>query len=128
MTTIAFRITMLLLCAALPACDVNPIGPAATTALIDCAKADRGAIEGFLVELGVALYREVGTDQEVAWTPIEDKAVARGATIGGCAIARFVRELHRDQPAARGLIAAPDPAAAALERVRARLGGVEWQL
>lgn len=106
----------------------NPPGPAAKTALIDCAKADQGAILGFLTALGVALYREVGTDQEVSWTPIEDKAVARGATIGGCALARFVAELHRDTPAARGLVAAPDPAADALERVRARLGGVEWRL
>jgi hypothetical protein len=39
-----------------------------------------------------------------------------------------VAELHKDQPATRSLVAAEDPAAAALERVRARLGGVQWQL
>lgn len=106
---------------------------AAKDAVIDCGKVQRGALLGAVVEIGLMFYRAftAGSSAPIDSSRIEELAVQRGADVGGCALAEFVKGLaEKQQPgvAVSALTTGSDPARVALERVRARLGGVRWQL
>jgi hypothetical protein len=121
--------------AALTACGGASPKVAAKDAVVTCAKVQRGALIGAVVEIGLMFYRAAvaASTSPIDTSRIEDHAVSRGAELGGCAFAKWVEGMYKPQETEPGvavsaLMAAPDPAMAALERVRARLGGVKWDL
>lgn len=105
----------------------------AKDAVIDCSKVQRGVLLGAVVEIGLMFYHAVtaGSSDPIDADRIEALALQRGADVGGCALAQFVKGLAqpaKDGVAVSALMAAPDPATVALERLRARLGGVTWSV
>lgn len=99
--------------------------------LVDCGKADRGALLGLVTELGVAAVRDVSTDQAVNWKALGLKAAAKGVLLGGCAFAQFVRGFVQPQQpgvAVQALAVEADPAIVELEALRAQWGGVTWSV
>lgn len=105
---------------------------AATTAVIDCTKADAGAIGAVVASLAAqAVVSALGAGA-IDWSAIESAAWAQGKAVGGCALAETVAALGREPAPAsdkQTLLPPPDPAAegrAALERFRVRAGGVQW--
>lgn len=106
--------------------------PAAKDAVITCALDERGLAIGAATEVGLALYRTVISSGEIPVDKdrIADAIVGLGATAGGCWFADFVRRLHKEPSgtATQALAEAPDVASEILERVRARFGGVRWQM
>lgn len=97
--------------------------------LIDCSKADSGALLGLAVEIAGSLLREVTTDQDVLWKAIGAKAAARGAVIGGCVLAQLVKKSEpKPGVAEQALLASRDPARETLEELRAKWGGVRWSV
>lgn len=102
---------------------------AALNGVIDCGKADRGALLGLAVEIGASLLREATTDQDVLWKAIGLKAAAKGATIGGCVLAQLVKESEpKPGVAEQALMARPAPGREVLEQLRAQWGGVTWSV
>lgn len=103
---------------------------AALNGVIDCGKADRGALLGLAVEIGASLLREATTDQDVLWKAIGLKAAAKGATIGGCVLAQLVKASEAKQPgvAEQALLARPEPGREVLEQLRKQWGGVTWSV
>lgn len=103
---------------------------AALAGVIDCGKADKGALLGLAVEIGASLLREASTDQDVLWKAIGLKAAGKGATIGGCVLARLVKESEQTKPgvAEQALMATAHPGRTELERLRADWGGVRWSV
>jgi len=106
---------------------------AAKTAMIDCLKADVPAIAGVLAELGAAATLAALGNGAIDWQQIETASWAQGKVVGGCALAEFVAQLGKSAapatPTVATLLPPLDPAAdgrAALERFRARAGGVSW--
>jgi len=112
---------------------VKPLVTNAKTAVVDCVHADQGPIEALLGELawdGIEAAAKLGAPD---WNALVAAAEARGVVIGGCAFVAFTRA---SRPASSLGVAvsavatpppAPDPAAAALERLRAAFGGARWQ-
>lgn len=102
----------------------------AVAGLIDCSKADRGALLGLAVEIGASLLREAATDQDVLWKAIGLKAAAKGAAIGGCVLAQLVKASEAKQPgvAEQALLARPEPGREVLEALRKQWGGVTWSV
>ncbi len=101
--------------------------PVAEHAVIDCVRADQAPILELVVQLGVDALTYALHAAPVDWDALEASAWAQGKTTGGCALAQFVRALSTKQPIARALVGSVDPALAALERLRARAGGVQWR-
>jgi len=114
--------------AALPSCaavkgEVANVG----TAIVDCVKAAPGPIEALLVELASDAIAAVMGTGAVDWTALEARAEGQGATTGGCAFAEFVHGRPASSASSvQSLMAGPDPAIAALEQLRAHVGGVQW--
>lgn len=95
-----------------PACGVPAT---AGHAIVDCTKADKGALEAATVRLLSA----------PSWAALEAEAIAAGETIGGCALLAVITSYHPPTVAS----AAPVPPVdthALVERVRAHFGGVTW--
>lgn len=102
---------------------------AALDGVIDCGKADRGALLGLAVEIGASLLREAATDQDVLWEAIGLKTAAKGATIGGCVLAQLVKESEpKPGVAEQALLARPEPGREVLEQLRKQWGGVTWSV
>lgn len=127
------KLLSVVLLTALACSGSKPPLEAVKDAVIDCSKVQRGPLLGAVVEIGLMFYHAVtaGSRDPIDADRIEALAVQRGADVGGCALAAFVKGLA--QPAKEGvavsaLMAAPDPATTALERLRARLGGVTWSV
>lgn len=106
---------------------------AAGHAVVDCAKADAAQLEALLVELGEDAVASALHTGAVDWGALESRAEAAGVTIGGCALAM---QVHAQPPAPSSGTSinaqatpppAPNPARAALERLRSTFGGVRWQ-
>lgn len=107
---------------------------AGKTAIVDCVHADQAPIEAMLVQLGAdaVTYALHGA---VDWGALEAEAESAGIVVGGCAFAQVVHGKTAAAPATAPATAvsalatppaAPDPALAALERLRAAHGGVRW--
>lgn len=106
----------------------------AKAAVVDCVHADQGPIVRLLIELGgdavaAALHGQVD------WAVLEAEAETQGVVVGGCAFSQFVHGMAAAPrpPAPDTAVSAlwappavPDPATAALERLRAASGGVRW--
>lgn len=118
--------------AAQPAC--TPIGTEATAAghaIVDCVHADQAPIEALLIQLASDAIQLALHSGAVDWDALEATAEVRGAQVGGCAYAELVhgRPPASSPTAVHALIGAPprpDPALVALERLRAKSGGVRW--
>lgn len=104
---------------------------AAETAVIDCTRADAPAVIALLGQLGADAVTAVLHTGAVDWGHLEASAIAQGKVVGGCALAELVAELSAAPASSTParVAGAPDLAAdgqAALDRLRAALGGVRW--
>lgn len=98
--------------------------------VVSCAKADAGPLLVLAGELGADAAGAALHTGKVDWDALVDRALAQGLEIGGCAFVALYHALEskEPEPTSRSLAAAPDPRRAALERLRAQLGGVRWEL
>lgn len=85
----------------------------ASSAIIDCTKANQASIEALILE-----FRSLLQGNAPDWSAVEARAIAAGETIGGCALAELVT--GEAKPA--GLRSA-DQGRATLEDFRARAAG-----
>jgi hypothetical protein len=110
-------------------CATTKAAPkAAEHAVIDCGKANAGAVLAAVAEYGAAAIAAGHVD----WAAVELEAKAQGATVGGCALTAFLAALSkRPTTIARALTVAEldlvGAGQATLERLRADWGGVSWR-
>lgn len=111
-----------------PSCATVKAAPeVAATAIVDCVKADQAPIITLVVQLAADALTYVLGGGVVDWGALESAAWAQGKVTGGCALAEFVHGLTSKAVASVAHVSQVDPARAALERLRARAGGVHWQ-
>lgn len=105
------------------------VATAGKDAVVLCVKADTGPLLQLTGELGAAALASALHTGSPDWDALVAKAKAAGLEVGGCAFAALYHALDKEpEVAARSSTAAPDPRAAALEQLRATLGGGHWQL
>lgn len=76
-------ITTLLACSS---CKDLPPPEAAAAAIVDCVRVDQGQVNAVLREMMPLVY---GASPN--WKAVEERAIAAGVTIGGCALAELVQ-------------------------------------
>jgi hypothetical protein len=87
----------------------------ATTASVDCTKADKGALASEATTLLAA----------PSWAAFESDVITALETIGGCAMLDTI-DRYRPPAGDTAVAGAPVNTHALVERVRARFGGVTW--
>lgn len=117
----------LLLIGSLQGCAAVKAAPeAAVTAVIDCVKADQQPIVALVVQLAADALTYVLGGGVVDWSALESSAWTQGKVTGGCAFAELVHGVTGKAGSSVAHVSQVDPARAALERLRARAGGVQW--
>jgi hypothetical protein len=98
-------------------------------AVVQCVKADSAELLQLTGELAAAAVASALKAGTVDWDALVAKAKAAGLEVGGCAFAALYKALDKEpEVAARSSVPAVDPRRAALEQLRAQLGGARWQL
>lgn len=102
----------------------------AKDAVVQCTKADAGPLLALVGELAADVVGTALHAGGVDWDALVSRAKEHGVSVGGCAFAAIYKALEDREPASavRSLVAQPDAARAALDRLRAALGGPRWQL
>lgn len=76
-------VVMLLGCSS---CKDLPSAEQTSKLIVDCTRADQGVVNGVIREMLPLVYGE-----KVDWKAVEDRAIAAGVTIGGCALAELAQ-------------------------------------
>lgn len=105
-------------------------------AVIDCTKQDATKLLALALTFAEQAVQHAMAGAAIDWNGLEAQAEAEGTSIGSCAYVATLAALHPKPPttdpvpaiAARSLMSLPDPALVALEKLRAKSGGVTWQL
>ncbi len=96
--------------------------------VVDCTVQDAGRIAVLIATLRTAPPAGCEATTGIDWSCVEQKAIAEGQEIGGCAISELVQQ-YLPPPAgtAAPTVERGQAARAALEQVRAQFGGVTWR-